>query len=207
MVAHEMGDQGRADREFAEALKIIRALAGAEPAKVDPKFVLAWTQDMNGRRLASDPARGPEADAAIAEALAILDKFSRDFPDETRYSGARAQALLDRADRSAASGHDDRAERDLEEARKILSELRLRKETQDRLTPIRLGQVEVALGRLRLRQGRADQAVTLLEGTSGRAAEALQERPRNRDARRLLADARAALAEAHREPKPPAGGR
>ena len=62
------------------------------------------------------------------------------------HAGARALALLERADRSAASGHDDRAERDLDEARKIFSELLVVKERADRATPIRLGRVEVALG-------------------------------------------------------------
>src|SRR5262249_38706454 len=76
MVAHEAGDEVTADREFAEALKIIRAQVKAIP--VDPRYVLAWTQVMNGRRLASDPARGAEAEAAFAEALALSEKLCND---------------------------------------------------------------------------------------------------------------------------------
>jgi tetratricopeptide (TPR) repeat protein len=206
MVAHEKGEEATANREFVEALTIIRAQVAANPDAVDPKYVLAWTQEMNGRRLASNPARGAEADAALAEALAILDKLYRDFPEETRYALGRALVLMDRGRRSADSGHDDRAERDLGEARRLLSDI-VSKSYDEKDAPVHLGEVELALGRLRLRQGRGDEAVNLIESAIGRQQTALGERPRNVKAQRALAEARAALAEARREPKPPGDAR
>src|SRR5262249_41657827 len=123
MVAHEQGREVEADREFAEALAIIRDQVKANPRNVDPKFVLAWTQEMTGRRLASLPGRDADADAALAEAYALHDKLASDFPAETRYADARSLVLLTRANRQVAGGHDDRAEPDLVEAHRVWSGL------------------------------------------------------------------------------------
>jgi serine/threonine-protein kinase len=194
MVAHEKGEEETADQEFAQALTIIREVAEKDPVKVDPKYVLGWTLEMNGRRLASIPGRGEKADAAIAEALAIADKFCADFPKETRYASLRGLALLDRGLRQAAVGRDERAEPDLEEADRILTELAFR-ERDDRNTPIRLAQAETALARLRTRQGRTAEADTLLKQALRRLDTALQERPQNVEAKRELRAAGAALGE------------
>jgi tetratricopeptide (TPR) repeat protein len=192
MVAHETGDEATVDREFAEALKIIRAQVAANPTHVDPRYVLAWTQALNGRRLASDPARGAEAEAAFAEALSLLEKFCNDFPEETRYVSARAVALLGRGEWQAASGRLDLAEKDLEAARADFSKVGAR-EHDDRYTPVRLGRAEVALGKLRIRQGRDGEARQLLDSAVGRLKRILEERPKNLDARRTLPEARDAL--------------
>jgi serine/threonine protein kinase len=194
MVAHETGEEETADQEFAQALTIIRKVADEDSLKVDPKYVLGWTLEMNGRRLASIPGRGEKADAAIAESLAIADKLCADFPEETRYASLRGLALLDRGLRQTAVGRDERAEPDFEEADRIFTGLAFR-ERDDRNTPIRLARAETALARLRTRQGRTVEADTLLQRALRRLDTVLQERPQDVEAKRELRAAGAALGE------------
>jgi hypothetical protein len=104
LVAHEAGDEATADRSAAEAVRWCRAMVELEPLKQDPKSELAWALEANARRLIADPSRGPEADAALAEASAMADDFCKKFPEEVVYPYLGARVLLTRGLRAKAPG-------------------------------------------------------------------------------------------------------
>src|SRR5262249_46235845 len=94
-----------------------------------------------------------------------------------------------RAGRHAAAGRDDRAERDLTEARRLLTGL-MAKERDNWSQPGRIGRVEAALSRLRIRQGHADEARKLLDEAIGHLELACRYRPDHVRDRRSLDEAR-----------------
>ena len=110
-----------------------------------------------GNGLMAEPGRGPDADAAFDESVAISSEIAADFPATTWYRASRATALLARANRLAATGRDDRALADLALARRLLGES-IASEPLNWTYPGHLGRVEAAICRLRLRQGRGDEA-------------------------------------------------
>ncbi len=194
-VAHALGQCEESDREMAEALAIIRKVVDEHPEQVDPKFVLSWTLWYQGRHLASDPARAAEADAVLDEALGLIDQLRAQYPNEVRYTGFRANVLIDRAGRSLAAGDDTGAESRLVEARMDLETLVNQREMRNRNRRMALGRAETALGRLRLRQGKTGEAIELLSAAERRLAADSQERSRNAETRQLWQEARRALDE------------
>ena len=191
-IAHASGDNKTADLKYAESLKIIREVVKANPNHTDPKYVLSWTQAMNGERLATIPARKGEADEPLAEAFDLIDKVSRDFPDETRYAALRGRVLLDRAARLTEEGHDDRAEPLLEEAHKKIEGLALVSDRENRNTWCLMGRAEIALGKLRLRQKRTAEAVKLLESAVNRLKALRNDCPKNVEFHEVEEQAKAA---------------
>ena len=101
--------------------------------------------------------------------------------------------LVGRAGRYAAEGRDDLAEKDLAEARRVLIELSQGKERDNRTVPGEIGRAEVALGRIKLRQGRADEARMLLVEGVGRLESASRSRPASARDRKSLDEAREVL--------------
>ena len=192
-VAHGLGQVEKADREMAEALAIMRDVVATNPGHVDPKYVLAWTRKTQGEQIATNPARRPEADAAIAEAITLADDLHAKFPDEVRYTRDRADILIARATLSLAAGRETDAERDLVEARKALLEL---KDEGNRCRWVQLGRAETALGKIRLRQGRDQEGVELLKSALRWLEAHHRERPRIVESRKAEEEARQALAEA-----------
>jgi hypothetical protein len=107
----------------------------------DPRQALAVTPVRHGEGLAADPGRARQAGQAFDEAVARLDGIVDEFPAVTWYRRDRAGALLARARWLAATGRADAAERDLNEARRILGGLAA-EERENRSYPGQLGRVD-----------------------------------------------------------------
>jgi serine/threonine-protein kinase len=191
LIAPEQGQPAVSEREFAEALRIHRDVF-KESQDPDPRQQLAVTLVRHGEGLMADPGRAQQADHAFDEAVALLDGVVDEFPAVTWYRRDRAGALLARGARLAATNRVDQAERDLNEARRILEELAA-KEPENRSYPGDLGRVALALGRLRLRQGRAADARTQFAQAVRHLERASQARPDHVLDRRSLDEARTAL--------------
>jgi tetratricopeptide (TPR) repeat protein len=176
-----------AEREFAEAERIARAVARELPDP-DPRDSLAISLARHWSDLADEAGRAQQADAALDEAVGLLARICDEFPATTWYRCDRAEALLLRARRDAAAGRDDRAEQDLTEARQLLSNLMV-KEPDKWCYPGHLGRVEEALGQLRLRQRCTAEARRLHEEALGHLQKACQYRPRHVRDRRSLDEA------------------
>jgi tetratricopeptide (TPR) repeat protein len=186
-IARERKD-GSADREFAEAEQIARGVIKDQP-EPDPRQRLALTLLDRWQDLPAEPGRAHEADAALDEAVALMDRIVEEFPAVTWYRVDGADVRLARAGRHTAAGRKERAEHDLAEAQRILTEL-MAKEPENWFYPGHLGRVEVALSLLRLRQGRGDEARRLLDEGIRHLERACQYRPNHVRDRRSLDEAR-----------------
>jgi serine/threonine protein kinase len=190
MIAREQKEKSAA-KEFAAAERIARGVLKDEPGS-DPRESLARTLVVGWTGLATETNRAGEADAALDEAVALLDRITDESPAVTWYRLDRAEALLARGSRRAATGRAELAERDLNEARLILEELAA-KERENRTYPGHLGRVALALGRLRLRQARAADARREFAQAVRHLERACQARPDHVLDRRSLEEARGAL--------------
>ncbi|MGP0068063.1 MAG: protein kinase domain-containing protein [Isosphaeraceae bacterium] len=187
-VARAAGDAAASKRELDECLRGMRAVFKEVPDP-DVRQVLAISLLQYGQALAVEPGRGPEADATFDEAVTLLGQAADEFPAVVWFRRDRARALLDRAIRLAATGRDARAEADLAESRRILIE-GIAKEPLNWTYPGHLGRVEVAIGRLRLRQGRGDEARKSLDEGVAHLEQACRARPEDVQDRTSLAEAR-----------------
>jgi hypothetical protein len=193
MIARER-KQSEAERELALAERIARGVL-KDAAAPDPRAELARTLVIRWDGSATAPDHGALADAGLDEAVALFDMITKQFPEITVYRRDRAWALLVRAGRHAAAGRAEGAERDLTEAQRVLSALMAKerengKEALNWSYPGLCGQVEVALARLRLQQGRADQARELRQQGIGHLQFACKNRPQHVGDRQSLDEAR-----------------
>jgi serine/threonine-protein kinase len=188
-IARQRKDKA-ADREFAEAERIARSVVKHVPdPDPDPRQVLACTLVARWQEVAIEPGRAGAADAALDEAVALLEGIASDFPEVAWYRADRAEALLARATRNVAAGRVDRAERDLTEAHRLLAEL-MAKDHENWNYPGHCGRVEVELARLRKQQGRAREASELLQQGIEHLETACKHRPQHIRDRQSLDDAR-----------------
>ncbi len=187
---HRERKQPAAEQEFADAERIIRNVMHEAPSQdAEPREELAIALVTHWGEAPADTARAGDADAALDEAVALLDRNTKDFPANTWYRRDRTRALLARARRHAAAGRIDRAEHDLTEAQRLLAEL-VAKEAENWSYPGDRGRVEVALAQLRLKQSRAEEARKSLSEGIAHLEQACKYRPRNVHDRRSLDDAR-----------------
>jgi tetratricopeptide (TPR) repeat protein len=183
MIARERKEKSAA-QEFTEAERIARSVLKDAPHS-EPRSELALTLVIRWDHPAAAPRDADEADAALDEAVALFDSNIKEFPANLWHRRDRALALLARAGRHADVGRADRAERDLSEAQGLFTEL-MAKESENWSYPGHRGRVEVALARLRLRQGRAGEAHKLMKEGIADLELACQHRPRHVGDRRSL---------------------
>jgi tetratricopeptide (TPR) repeat protein len=186
MIARERKGKS-AGQEFAEAERIARSVL-KDASESDPRSELALTLVIRWDQPAAAPGDAAEADAALDEAVALFDSNIKEFPANVWHCRDRALALLARAGRHADWGHADRAERDLSEAQRSFTEL-MAKESENWSYPGHRGRVEVALARLRLRQGRAGEAHKLMKQGIADLELACEHRPHHVGNRRSLDEA------------------
>jgi tetratricopeptide (TPR) repeat protein len=193
MIARER-KPAEAGRELAEAETIARGVLKEAP-ELDPRAELARALVDRWGGLLPNADRSGSADTALDEAVALFDTITKQFPEITLYQRDRARALLVRGGRHAAAGRALGEDQDLTEALRVLTALMAHERTNggENLNwsyPGQRGRVEVALARLRLRQGRADLARKLCEEGIGDLEIACQHRPRNVHDRQSLDEAR-----------------
>jgi tetratricopeptide (TPR) repeat protein len=195
-IATEAGDAAAAEREFAEAIRIDRGvLAERKDREPDPCHDLGITLYRYGRSLAADRARAGDAEAAFDEAVHLLRGICDESPGVYWYHRDLAEALTLRAARHAAAGRDAAAEADLDQARRLLTDL-IARAPEDWINPGHLARVDLELGRLRLRQKRSDEARRLLGDAVRRLEAVTRDRPGAVGDLQSLDQARAALREA-----------
>jgi eukaryotic-like serine/threonine-protein kinase len=186
-IARERKDEP-ADREFAEAERIARGVL-KDAAEPEPRQMLANALVDRWDGTAIEPHGASQADAGLDEAVALLDRITSDFPAITWYRQDRASALLARGGRHIAAGRDASAERDLIEAQRLLTEL-IAKEPENWSYPGELGRAQIALGQLRLRQVRTEEARKLFDDGARNLERACESRPAHIRDRRSLDNAR-----------------
>ena len=188
LIVREQGNSAESERQFSEALRILGEVF-KESQDPDPRQSLAITLVRRAEGFAADPGHAQQTDTAFAEAIPLLNGIVNEFPAVTWYRRDRALALLARAGRHAAADRAELAERNLNEARRDLEELAA-KERENRSYPGHIGRIALALGKLRLRQGRADEAHQQFAQAVSRLERAVPGAPDHVLDRRSLDDAR-----------------
>ncbi len=186
---HRAGDEAEADRHFAEATAIIRAVVADYPLDNDPRNVLAYCLKNDAERRADNPALRPEALRLLDEAADLEARLHTDFPGLTSKAQDRADILLARGILHATEGRNEAAADDLLEASAELTRL-LGINPTNRVIAASLGRTETQLGALRVRQGQRDEGRKLIETGIARLEAVRSARPKNRDVRRCLDEAR-----------------
>jgi tetratricopeptide (TPR) repeat protein len=192
-VALVEGDVAGWDREMAEALKLAREVVREEPGIADTQTELATLLRVRGEGLAGLEGRAAEVDATLDEAVRLIDEINTKYTEKDGYRQVkvRAEILLARGRWLARSNRLEKAEADLVEAHRLARHLAedLEKEIYpptSQTFPGLLGRAEAALGRLEVRQGKAEEGRALLLKAGSHLGEACKKRPKSVEDRREL---------------------